>query len=409
MFQRLKGSIPKLLQFVQNSNNKLTTYTECLAERIDTEQKYARSLNRIAEKLLNVDQNLSQTFAIKAKLSMDLSEQVREELQLLKSKQQKSKIQDRLKLWMQEMDDLLGEIKLTENNLKIKRREYENEGVLYLVNQLYQLDQKNNVRSTQTFSNLQSLNSQYKQLCQEFIKLNNSFEFQESLTLLEEQEIQKIQLLKDTQLKIFVYENSAEKSYLYDIEKISERIHQLDPVGIIQDFVEKNKKDISFEPILNNSFVSQFLEHQGKQRKQLQQDNFYEQNKEQQLSLVQQQILESQEKCEGFVDYLSKIVQQGQSQVDLEQFIFITNISLSFLDRLFLTREGYLMPDYINYSFVIFTKEQQTRYLQDMLTNHKIWQCRDLWETLIIESISQIKVIQKEQLFQARQHKPHSI
>lgn len=32
------------------------------------------------------------------------------------------------------MDDLLGEIKLTENNLKIKRREYENEGVLYLVN-----------------------------------------------------------------------------------------------------------------------------------------------------------------------------------------------------------------------------------------------------------------------------------
>ena len=35
---------------------------------------------------------------------------------------------------MQEIDDLLGEIKLTENNLKIKRREYENEGVLYLVN-----------------------------------------------------------------------------------------------------------------------------------------------------------------------------------------------------------------------------------------------------------------------------------
>ena len=31
---------------------------------------------------------------------------------------------------MQEMDDLLSEIKLTENNLKIKRREYENEGVL---------------------------------------------------------------------------------------------------------------------------------------------------------------------------------------------------------------------------------------------------------------------------------------
>ena len=32
------------------------------------------------------------------------------------------------------MDDLLSDIKLTENNLKIKRREYENEGVLYLVN-----------------------------------------------------------------------------------------------------------------------------------------------------------------------------------------------------------------------------------------------------------------------------------
>ncbi|CAD8164411.1 unnamed protein product [Paramecium pentaurelia] len=376
---------------------------DCLQDRYEIEMKYSKAIEKLATKLAPINEFFSASFGIRAQLSSQFAEEIKGEIDIMKQlivQQKATQYLDYVKLWDSQLQSIKSNLKAAEGYLKNKKREYEIEGTFELVYSACQPDklEKQKNKAAACKKEYQQAKGNYLELKSEMEQVLKEQEAEATLDQLQQLSLQRLNAIKDCILKIFVYESSIAKNHLYDLEKMSDRLHDQDQNLFIEEFIKKTKQQET-NPIELESFLTKLLDSQGQQ--QIYTTNIYPiglEKTEEQIQQETKEIQDQPQKQEEFLNFLSQKFNSSSFQLTLQEFIQCTNISIGILDYCYENKNAILAQQLLQFSFGLFTKDTQTRYMQDMLVNHQIWQHRDYWEAVIINQISKIKKGTKENI-----------
>ncbi|CAD8087832.1 unnamed protein product [Paramecium sonneborni] len=394
--QELKNKASSIISYTNLGWQQTGTICDCLQDRYEIEIKYSKAIEKLATKLAPINEFFSASFGIRAQLSSQFAEEIKGEIDIMKqliAQQKATQYLDYIKLWDSQLQSIKSNLKAVEGFLKNKKREYEIEGTLelaFLVSQQDKLEKQRN-KALACRKDYQQAKGNYLELKLEMEQILKEKEAEVTLDQLQYLNLQRLNSIKDCILKIFVYESSIAKNHLYDLEKMSDRLHDQDQNQFIEEFIKKNKQQETNSLELE-SFLTKLLDSQG--QFQIYTTNIYPiglEKTEEQILQETKEIQQSPQKQQEFLNFLSQKFNSSSFQLTLQEFIQCTNISIGILDQCYENKNAILAQSLLQFSFGLFTKDTQTRYMQDMLVNHQIWQYRDYWEAVIINQISKIK------------------
>ncbi|CAD8167151.1 unnamed protein product [Paramecium pentaurelia] len=401
--QQLKNKAQAIISNTNLGWQQTGIICDCLQDRYEIEMKYSKAIEKLATKLAPLNEFFSASFGIRAQLSSQFAEEIKGEIELIKQllvQQKATQYIEFVKLWDSQLQSIKSNVKSAEGYLKNKKREYEIEGALELVFSACQPEklEKQKYKAAQCKKEYLLAKENYLEVKLEMQQILNEQEAETTLDQIQQLNLQRLNTIKDCILKVFVYESSIAKNYLYDLEKMSDRLHDQDQNQFIEEFIKKTKQQETYNIELE-SFLTKLLDMQGQQ--QINTTNIYPiglDKTEEQIQQETKEIQESLQKQEEFLNFLSQKFHSNTFQLTQQEFIQCTNISNGILDYCYENKNAILAQQLLQYSFGLFTKDNQTKYMQNMLVNHQIWQYRDYWESVIINQISKIKKGTKENI-----------
>ncbi|CAD8181108.1 unnamed protein product [Paramecium octaurelia] len=261
---------------------------ESFEERVNIEEKYAKSLEKLVNNLTKIEDK-QQMFKIpiyclkclstsRQRQAEGLCQSLKEDLivqlkQLIQQQNASSKkLIEEAKKIEKEHQFLNSEYKRYFLDYKQKKREYEqNTTVMVVYNLLSEYPDKKRLSQNQKVSQVtkesQEMEQRYKQSVADYnINCDTAkTRIQTILTQMQEQEEKRITVFKDTLIRQIIFEVSHSKNVQYDLDKINEKTDEIHPEEEVQKFAQSQKLENpplfeKTELIQLNSFISNSLQ-----------------------------------------------------------------------------------------------------------------------------------------------------